>query len=134
MVASLRDGYGNFGLASGEMIGAHVFAFVLANGFKPPMVCHWCDNPRCCNPKHLFPGDQQVNFADMIAKGRHSRGERHGHAKLTEAEVLEIRERFVPYDAQNGARALAREFGVGRTAVDRIVKGVAWKHVLEDAA
>ena len=127
-----HDGYGKFGLASGKMIGAHIEAFVLTHGFKPPMVCHSCDNPSCCNPKHLFARDHAVNVADMVAKARHSKGQQHAHAKLTEEKVLLIRKRFVPNDSYNGARALAREFKVGRTVVDRTVKGVAWKHLFEE--
>lgn len=41
-------------------------------------VCHHCDNPRCVRPDHLFLGHDRDNHADMIAKGRNSRGPEHG--------------------------------------------------------
>ncbi len=45
---------------------------------KGEVACHSCDNAACLEPAHLFVGTQADNVADMIAKGRESRGERHG--------------------------------------------------------
>jgi DNA-binding XRE family transcriptional regulator len=33
-------------------------------------VCHKCDNPLCCNIKHLFIGSPKENMIDALAKGR----------------------------------------------------------------
>jgi hypothetical protein len=34
-------------------------------------VLHRCDNPPCCNPNHLFLGNNDINMADKTRKGRH---------------------------------------------------------------
>lgn len=34
-------------------------------------VCHRCDTPPCCNPDHLFLGNNDINTADRTAKRRH---------------------------------------------------------------
>jgi hypothetical protein len=34
-------------------------------------VLHRCDNPKCCNPDHLFAGSMSDNTKDAVAKGRH---------------------------------------------------------------
>lgn len=94
-------------------------------------VLHSCDNPPCVNPKHLFIGTQLENIADMNAKGRHGRGrasgERSGTAKLTWANVREIRRL---YATGIDAASLGRRFGVTPTAAQFVVRHKTWKEPL----
>ncbi len=69
--ARSQDGYGRITF-EGTVMPAHVVAHLLWIGtLTGTMVLHSCDNPPCCNPKHLRSGDGHANMADMVAKGRH---------------------------------------------------------------
>lgn len=94
--------YGQFGLnktAGGcKTYRAHRFAWLLANGAVPQdmNVLHRCDNPRCCNPGHLFIGTQRDNIEDQLEKGRWLYCEKAGRAKLTNQIVLAMRASDLP--------------------------------------
>lgn len=107
---------------------AHRVAWVIVHGSIPDgmFVCHSCDNRVCVNVAHLFLGTHADNMADMVAKGRAHPGERHGMAKLTEAQartILARRAAGVP------AAALAFEYGVSKRTVERLVAGDNWSHL-----
>lgn len=93
------------------------------------LVCHRCDNPPCCNPEHLYPGAPLVNTQDKMAKGRAGtkRGEALPQARLTSEDVVNIRQRYA--SGGMSQRALAREFGVSRSAVCDILRRRRWRHV-----
>jgi hypothetical protein len=125
-------GYGKFSVARSVWAPAHVVSWVLAHGSVPGglFVLHRCDNPPCLRPSHLRPGTPKDNIQDMISKGRWgspaARGVRNAHAKLTEAQVVAIRERF---EAGELREALAAAYGVTPTTVGCIVNGRLWRHV-----
>jgi len=70
---SLRGslGYGQFRIGD-RICDAHRIALELGKGplKKGRYVCHSCDSPKCCNPRHLFAGTQKNNMDDMTEKGR----------------------------------------------------------------
>jgi HNH endonuclease len=117
-------GYGVFGL-EGKSYAAHRLAWMEVHGpiAEGLFVCHSCDNPKCCNPEHLFLGTPRDNVVDAMAKKRHSHGEKHGHAKITEATVRLIR----ACTLSNLRTAL--QFGVSTALVSMIRSRAIWKNV-----
>lgn len=108
---------------------AHRVSYELHKGPIPQgmQVCHRCDNPRCCNPGHLWLGTAGDNCRDMVAKGRHVspalKGSKNGRAILTDALVMEIRR-----DKRPGTQ-IAADLGLGITTVNSIRRGASWKHL-----
>lgn len=68
-----------------------------------------------------------MHRTDMWSKGRHVRGEAVENAKLTDAIVIECRERYRSGDV--GFHKLAKEFGVCKKTMMRAIKGQQWKHI-----
>lgn len=126
------SGYGRL-MAQGWRHAAHRVAHAIAYGSTPAdlLVCHDCDNPKCCNPRHLFIGTDGDNVADMMAKGRgrsglsagRGQGELHNMAKLTEAQVYAI-------EADQRTHAeIALAFGISRSMVGQIKNHKNWRHL-----
>ena len=124
-------GYGQITINSKKYI-AHRVSWVLYNGAIPEglLVCHTCDNRLCLNPMHLFLGTNKDNMRDMVEKGRSGAGEKHGNHKLTEKEVIEIREKYIPYKYTQSK--LAKEYCVTQAAIYYILKYINWPHTNEE--
>ncbi len=123
-----KDGYGTF-WKLGTNVHAHRVAYALNIGDPGSFsVLHHCDNPPCCNPKHLFLGTPLDNMRDMIAKGRRPNvvGRAHSRAKLSDESVRTIRAA-----SANGVShaELGRRFGVHFVTIFDAVQRKTWKHV-----
>ncbi len=115
------NGYGRLG----ETL-AHRISYELLNGPIGGLhVLHRCDNPTCINPAHLFLGTNLDNINDKISKRRQAKGEMFNR-KLTESQIKAIRLRQLSGESQ---AALASEFGVQHSHINRIVNRRSWKHV-----
>jgi hypothetical protein len=125
-----RDNYG-YGMLSwqGRSRRAHRLSWESVNGPIPKGmgICHRCDTPACIEEKHLFPGTQATNNADMAQKGRArnggAHGSAHGQAKMTEAKAMAV------YLACGSQDHIARAFGISRATVGRIKRRDNWRHI-----
>lgn len=117
--------YGSIKDEDGRTQQTHRVAWELANGAIPEGmdVLHRCDQPRCCEPAHLFLGTDQDNADDRNTKERQARAEHHGRAKLTRANIELARRRV----AEGATQALvAAAFGVSQSTLSRALSGRTW--------
>lgn len=114
----------------GQMALVHRAAWEAEKGPIPEGIdclhnCPGGDNPACWNVDHLWLGTQADNNADRDRKGRQiaPKGEAHGCAQLTAAQVVAIR---------NDSRLnyeIAADYGVSFSQIGRIKRRVKWAHV-----
>ena len=148
-------GYGAIRI-HGRTLKAHRCAWHWTFGpIRPGLcVCHKCDNPSCCNPKHLFLGTQADNVRDMVSKGRSAAGDKNGSRtspwrvprgdshysylhpervrrgeyatnKLTLASVCAIR--IACGEGAQSQRELAKQYQVSQSCVSRIFNHLSWR-------
>lgn len=151
---NIEDGYGRIGLKGrSKLVHRVLYSLAVAD---PGSLCvlHECDNPKCCNPDHLFLGTRTDNNADRDAKGRQAkglrngrhtrsdrtargdrngirrnpelvRGENSGRALLTQSQVDEIRSRY----AEGGITqpGLAKIYGVNPQVIHLIIRRKTWR-------
>jgi hypothetical protein len=117
-----KDGYGKVGFNK-KHYRAHRIMYLLENGpiEEGNFVCHTCDNPSCVRPSHLWQGTILENNRDKESKGRGNKivGENHANSKLTDKEVVEIRDLYASGEYRQWQ--LAEKFGITQANVCRIV-------------
>lgn len=125
-IGSKRNGYGEI-WSRDRHLYAHRMSWKLHYGLIPKgvSVLHHCDNRACVNPKHLFLGTQADNMTDMVGKGRQSKGEERPTAKLTQEQVLAIR------NDPRSERTLGRIYGVCHASIGRVKRRKRWTWLKE---
>lgn len=122
--AKSPNGYGH-ARVNRRYVDCHVQVCEAVHGPKPSAkheVAHSCGVRPCCNPAHLRWDIRKNNAADRVLHGTHLSGERHGQAKLSARQVLEIRAQ-----RHRTQISLAAEFGVAQTLISQILAGKIWK-------
>jgi len=118
-----KDGYGIFVRRRINYVATRIMYYHI-HSVDPgnQHVCHKCDNPSCCNPKHLWLGTQRQNMLDSVDKGRarDNQGEQNPRSRLTEHDILMIR------NSDRRAAELAKQFNVGQRQIYRIKNGEKW--------
>lgn len=106
-------GYGVLYVGRDELKATHLVLALEGSERPSPAhnALHSCDNPPCCNPKHLRWGTHRENSADMMARGRHN---------PSGLAVAHRRHRENPY-CRSGRHLLA----------ETAVRGSRWKRICD---
>lgn len=118
-------GYGKVWF-EGRHYAAHRLAWEIFNGRKlakgmvaahQPQVCH---NPSCINPLHLREASNKENQTDRVLDGTELRGQKTSKCKLTEQQVLKIRQ------DPRALKEIADMYGVSISAISLIRRRKNW--------
>lgn len=127
-------GYGQIGGGKGVTLRAHRVAFVLVNGPQEDnsLICHKCNNRRCCNPKHLYCGTYISNYQDMVLAGNahelpHKKGVDSPEARFTQDQIIYIINSELSYSK------LGSMFGVSKNTIFKIKTRKSYKNTIEAA-
>lgn len=102
-------------LVAQEFIGPRPDGHEVAHGDGDPA------NNRLGNLRYATPAENQ---ADKLLHGTHLHGEKHPSAKLTAADVDEVRRRLALGHLQ---KDIAESYGVTRATIGCIARGRSWK-------
>lgn len=119
-------GYGIVTYKAKQRIASRVICEIV-NGSPPHAkdeAAHSCGNGHlgCVNKKHLSWKTRSGNHADRVIHGTASRGERSNFAKLTENDVINIRD----LSRSLKQREIASFYGVDQSTVSDIIRGKSW--------
>lgn len=118
-----------FQSTNAKTVSAHRLAYALFYKSDPGgrMVLHSCDNRRCINPHHLRLGTHRDNMDDAVSRKRHARGERSTRSKLSEKDVVQMRQ----LSAEGmDYRDIARQFPIVEARhVKNVINRKAWRHL-----
>ena len=123
-------GYGQFQVKKSVPRIAHrvAYALVVEDHFtNKDLICHTCDNRKCCNPKHLYKGTPLSNMQDMINKGRakHPPMSGIGSSKISAQDARYIQHMY----KQVPTEQLASQFNLCVEHVRRIGRKQSWLNI-----
>lgn len=128
---AMQDGRLSVMLYKDGMRRWHKIHRLVAMSFIPldpsrDLVAHNDGNPSNNHWENLRWATQKENLSDRIRHGTGIDGQKNGRVKLTIDQVREIRARYKKRHPQDGAAAMAKEFGVSDVAIIKAFRGENW--------
>jgi len=128
-----KDGYPQVGLSGGCTFKIHKLILLAFIGPPPPghEACHK-DGIRTRNIlSNLYWGTASDNNLDKIKHGKAPicqwKGEKHPEAKITNAQAIEIRNKYASH--KYSQRKLAKMFGISQAVISAIILRKNWQHI-----
>jgi len=127
-----KDGYGRISIGR-KLYSTHRLVYELMKGniLHNEVIMHLCNNPSCCNPKHLKCGTQEDNIYQMYEEGRDrhmiQEGELNNNSKLSNEKVIEIRKLYS--SGNHSQRQIANQYNINQALVSGIINKKLWKHI-----
>lgn len=116
-----KFGYTRIKISSDSRMFLHRYVYTRLIGNIPEnkVVMHSCDNPSCCNIRHLKLGTQSENIKDAFIKDRKKpiKGENNILSKVTNKQVEEIRN----LSGKLSQSKIARIYNISQQHVCRII-------------
>lgn len=81
----------------------------------------WCTNSQ--NHIHAFKNGLNKLHLHRVAYS----GEENGRSLLTKEQVLEIKQKYIPY--KYSAKKLSKEYGVSESCITHILNNTSWKEI-----
>ena len=122
------NGYGRLWF-NGKNEGAHRLVCFFRHGDPPTdkhEAAHECGVRACVNPAHLSWKTGSENNRDKVRHGTATVGVTNPHARLSDADIVEIRRLR---ECGLSQRKIAARYGVSRENIRSILRGWTWSHV-----
>ena len=118
-------GYGRISIAKNKY-SVHRLALTLKTREPKDKECalHSCGNRLCFNYRHLRWGSYQDNMDDKVKDGNAHRGEKHHATKISEQDVLYIRQ------TKEDVKSLTIKYNMSRSSIYRLKRGGRWGNLL----
>lgn len=110
-----------------------VYQYLYRKVSPPYMLCHICNNPKCCNPDHLYEGTTKENERDSILAGTSifynidQQGDKNINSVLTDKVVIEARRLAKNTNMSHGD--IADKLSQVRRTLSRAITGESWAHL-----